>query len=626
MSLLARSLNVLAGPAIERLTPSRFISIARELNAAMETDWNARRAQQLERLNALIVHACATVPLYRDRFDAEIARRGLSSLDELCRLPLLSKRDLTAGFPDQVTAEHSDRGDWQYVASSGTVDRVVTVTEFARRDVGRGAALHAWQRGCDYRPGKPVVQIAANICNVVCGADASNADESFRREFRTWFGKVLRRKPASLSDLRGAYERRVFYRTRMLDPLSLGATDVDPARLEEYWQRLHRESPYIVHALPEYLLLLAEYARRQGKGPLGPRYFLPMGGLASPAMRQRITEGLGGTFLDFYGTAELGVVAFESADEAGAGMHVVQEQFIVEVVGANRFGPRDRLLAFDPVEHPVALQLGGDDPATMAEAARIGEDYGYDEININVGCPSSRVQSGNFGACLMRTPRVVAACVEAMRAKVAVPVTVKCRIGVDDHDHYDDMRTFADAVVEAGADRIIVHARKAWLQGLSPKQNRTIPPLRYEEVHRLRRELEHVPVEINGGFVDLDSAEAQLEHVDGVMIGRGVWHNPWMLHRADERFFGHAPAHADREQVVLALDEYLRAQVAAGVPAQHVLRHVGPLFAGERGAKAWRQAMARAHHLDHPETAIAQALQRRDAARARRPLPRMDAS
>lgn len=276
-------------------------------------------------------------------------------------------------------------------------------------------------------------------------------------------------------------------------------------------------------------------------------------------------------------------------------------------------GDRDRLLAFDELEHPVSLQIAGDDPATMAEVARIGEGYGYDEININVGCPSSRVQAGNFGACLMKTPHVVAACVLAMRGAVAVPVTVKCRIGVDDLDRYEDLRNFADHVVEAGADRLTVHARKAWLRGLSPKQNRTVPPLRYADVHRLKRELGDMTVEINGGFVDLDIAKAQLDHVDGVMIGRGVWNDPWMLHEADARFFGEVAPSATREQVARAMIPYIARQASAGVPVPALVKQLGPLFLGVAGAKAWRQTIATARHLDRPERVIEEGLARLDA-------------
>jgi tRNA-dihydrouridine synthase A len=261
---------------------------------------------------------------------------------------------------------------------------------------------------------------------------------------------------------------------------------------------------------------------------------------------------------------------------------------------ALRHGDRQRLLRFDASEHPIALQLGGDDATLLSEAARMGEDAGYDEINLNVGCPSPRVQKGNFGACLMTTPATVADAVAAMRATVRVPVTVKCRIGVDDRDSYDDLREFADAVVAAGADRLSVHARKAWLSGLSPKDNRNVPPLRYPDVHRLKRELPDVPVEINGGFLDLDAVAEQLDHVDAVMVGRGVWRNPWMLADVDRRFFGD-DRRPDREAVAEALVPYVQAAIAEGDKAQHVLRNASALFLGLPGARSWKHALADSH-------------------------------
>ena len=251
-----------------------------------------------------------------------------------------------------------------------------------------------------------------------------------------------------------------------------------------------------------------------------------------------------------------------------------------------------RLLSFDEVEHPVALQLGGDDAALMAAAARMSVDYGYDEINLNIGCPSPRVQKGNFGACLMTSPEVVGEAVSAMRAAVSVPVTVKCRIGVDDQDRYEDLLNFARIVCEAGADRLTVHARKAWLQGLSPKQNRNVPPLRYPDVYRLRPELGEVPLEINGGVLTLEEVEAHLEHVDAVMIGRGVWNNPWLLAQVDQRFLGSEAPMPDRRAVADDLIVYAESQIAQGHKPQHVLRHAGPLFRGLPGARAWKQAIA----------------------------------
>lgn len=256
-------------------------------------------------------------------------------------------------------------------------------------------------------------------------------------------------------------------------------------------------------------------------------------------------------------------------------------------------GDAARLLAYEPVEHPIALQLGGDDPLLLAQAARMGAEAGYDEINLNVGCPSPRVQSGNFGACLMLTPQVVADAVAAMRAVVEVPVTVKCRIGVDDQEGPESLRAFADAVVAAGAERLTVHARKAWLKGLSPKQNRNVPPLRYEVVHALAADLPDVVMEINGGIRSLDAIDTHLEHVDAVMIGRGIWHDPYLLAEVDRRYFGATEAPPSREEVVHRWIPYVEAQIAAGHKAQYVVRHGGALFAGQPGVKAWKRALAR---------------------------------
>ncbi|MCW5695267.1 MAG: tRNA dihydrouridine(20/20a) synthase DusA [Bauldia sp.] len=254
-------------------------------------------------------------------------------------------------------------------------------------------------------------------------------------------------------------------------------------------------------------------------------------------------------------------------------------------------GDRERLLAFEPLQHPVALQLGGSDPARLTEAARIGAAFGYDEINLNVGCPSDRVKSGTFGACLMLTPALVGACVAAMRAAVDVPVTVKCRLGVDDQDAETALDALADAVVAAGASAIWVHARKAWLKGLSPKENRTVPPLDHDRVHRLKARLPDVFIGINGGIADLDSAEAHLAHVDGVMLGRAAYHRPDLLAEVDRRFFGAAGLDADPFAVARAMIGYARAECAEGVPVHHITRHMLGLFHGQPGARAWRQML-----------------------------------
>ncbi|MFV8755588.1 tRNA dihydrouridine(20/20a) synthase DusA [Nannocystaceae bacterium ST9] len=256
-------------------------------------------------------------------------------------------------------------------------------------------------------------------------------------------------------------------------------------------------------------------------------------------------------------------------------------------------GDRDRLLGFDPIERPLALQLGGDDPVALRECARIAEALGYDEVNLNVGCPSDRVQNGHFGACLMRTPERVGECVAAMRASVDLPVTVKHRIGVDELDRYEDMLAFVDVVASAGCDRFTVHARKAWLHGLSPKQNREVPPLRYPDVHRLARERPQLVVEINGGLRELDEVEAQLEHVDAAMLGRVAWDRPWMFVDADRRMFDDAHELPSRRDVVEAyLPELERWLAKAGPSPTALLRNLLNLYVGRPGTRRWKQALA----------------------------------
>ncbi|MCP3960351.1 MAG: tRNA dihydrouridine(20/20a) synthase DusA [bacterium] len=260
--------------------------------------------------------------------------------------------------------------------------------------------------------------------------------------------------------------------------------------------------------------------------------------------------------------------------------------------GAILKGDRDRYLGFDDDEKPLALQLGGDDPAQLAECARIAEDFGYDEVNLNVGCPSDRVQQGRFGACLMAKPQRVADAVAAMRAAVRIPVTVKHRIGVDDLDHYDHMRHFVETVAEARCDRFSVHARKAWLSGLSPRENREIPPLRYEDVHRLKRELPDLTIEVNGGITTLEQAEDHLRHVDGVMIGRAAYDRPYLFAEADRRFFGDDSRPPSRRQVVEAMLPYMERWHRQGAPVSRVTRHMLQLFAGQPGARAWRRYLS----------------------------------
>ncbi len=270
-------------------------------------------------------------------------------------------------------------------------------------------------------------------------------------------------------------------------------------------------------------------------------------------------------------------------------------------------GDRARLLAYSPEEHPVALQLGGSDPRDLADAARWGEDAGYDEINLNVGCPSDRVQSGRFGACLMREPALVADCVRAMRGAVAVPVTVKCRIGVDDQDDDADLFAFAARMVEAGVRVLIVHARKAWLKGLSPRQNREVPPLNYARVYRLKQEFPDLTVVINGGIDGLPAAREHLRHVDGVMLGRLAYHAPYALAQLEAALAGTVPP--AREDVLRRMGAYVAAQRARGVRLAAITRHVLGLYHGEPGGKAFRRVLSeRTHAADADWSAVEAAL------------------
>ncbi|MFN4088400.1 MAG: tRNA dihydrouridine(20/20a) synthase DusA [Alphaproteobacteria bacterium] len=264
--------------------------------------------------------------------------------------------------------------------------------------------------------------------------------------------------------------------------------------------------------------------------------------------------------------------------------------------GAVLHGDRERLLRFDATEHPVVLQLGGSDPDTLAEAVRIGEAYGYDGFNLNCGCPSDRVQRGTFGACLMAEPARVARCVAAMGRATRGPVTVKCRIGIDDRDSYDDLRRFVDIVADAGCATFVVHARKAWLHGLSPRENREIPPLRYPEVHRLKAERPDLAVVINGGIADLDAAQGQMARVDGVMIGRAAYQNPWLLAEVDRRFHAAAAAQPTREAVVHAMLGYIERELAAGTRLPAITRHMLGLFQGQPGARRWRRHLSENAH------------------------------
>ncbi len=255
-------------------------------------------------------------------------------------------------------------------------------------------------------------------------------------------------------------------------------------------------------------------------------------------------------------------------------------------------GDRDYLLGFSPEEGPLALQLGGDDPRALAECARIAQDFGYDEVNLNVGCPSDRVQSGRFGACLMARPEYVADCVAEMRAATDLPVTVKHRIGIDDLDRYEDMLRFVDVVAAAGCDRFTVHARKAWLNGLSPKENREIPPLRHAEVHRLKRERPELVVETNGGILTLAQAREHLVHVDAVMIGRAAWDDPYLFATADAELFGDPRPVPTRLEVAQAMLPYVADWTARGLKLITVARPMLTLFNGQPGARAFRRHLS----------------------------------
>jgi tRNA-dihydrouridine synthase A len=260
--------------------------------------------------------------------------------------------------------------------------------------------------------------------------------------------------------------------------------------------------------------------------------------------------------------------------------------------GAIQHGDRTRLLAFDPAEHPVALQLGGSEPEALAECAKIGADFGYDEINLNVGCPSDRVQSGRFGACLMAEPDLVARGVAAMRNTVDIPVTVKHRIAIDDQPEWDTLIGFVDAVAAAGCARVIVHARKAWLEGLSPRENREVPPLHYDLVYRLKTERPGLHVTINGGIETLDETAEHLAHVDGVMVGRAAYQNPYVLAEADRRFFDPDAPVRSRHDVIEAFAAYVEREIAAGTPLIAMTRHILGLFNGLPGARAWRRYLS----------------------------------
>ncbi len=280
--------------------------------------------------------------------------------------------------------------------------------------------------------------------------------------------------------------------------------------------------------------------------------------------------------------------------------------------GAVIHGDRERLLGFDPAEHPLALQLGGSDPVALAEAARIGADFGYDEINLNVGCPSDRVQKGRFGACLMKEPELVRDCLAAMRRAVSIPVTVKFRIGVDEFDSEGWFQDFVETTQASGIQTVIVHARKAWLSGLSPKENREVPPLDHERVYRLKQRFPNLQVVINGGLRNVDDALGQLEHVDGIMLGRAAYQNPWLLTELSRALA--RPAAASRHAVVAQMAAYAEGHLAGGGRLAHVARHMLGLFQGQPGARHWRRYLSQNMH--RPEAGTELLLEAMPAAQA----------
>ena len=265
-------------------------------------------------------------------------------------------------------------------------------------------------------------------------------------------------------------------------------------------------------------------------------------------------------------------------------------------------GDRQRLLGFDDAEHPVALQLGGSDPQELAQAARIGAEFGYDEINLNVGCPSDRVQSGRFGACLMHEPALVADCFTSMREAVTIPVTIKCRLGVDEQDEYADLQHFIETVAARGCGIFIVHARKAWLKGLSPKENREVPPLNYQRVYQLKRDFPALTILINGGIQSLAEVRTHLMHTDGVMLGRTAYHEPYRLAELEHALFG-TPL-PDRMALIRQMREYTERHLAEGGKLNHISRHLLGLFQGLPGARGWRRHLSENAHRDNADWGV----------------------
>ncbi len=272
----------------------------------------------------------------------------------------------------------------------------------------------------------------------------------------------------------------------------------------------------------------------------------------------------------------------------------------MKTTGAVIFGDRERIIGFSDAEKPVALQLGGDDPKEMAQCAKIAEDWGYDEVNINVGCPSNRVQKGNFGACLMAQPEVVANSVTEMRAAVSIPVTVKCRIGIDELQEYEDLARFVEIVAGVGCDRFMVHARIALLQGLNPKENRTVPPLRYHDVYCLKKEFPQLIIEINGGIKTIEDMSRHLQFVDGVMLGRAAYENPFLFATVDQLFYGDERQPPTRREIIERIIPYIEEQRAKDVFPNRIIRHMHGLFAFQPGTRAWKRYLSENAHK--PET------------------------
>ena len=264
--------------------------------------------------------------------------------------------------------------------------------------------------------------------------------------------------------------------------------------------------------------------------------------------------------------------------------------------GALIYGPREQLLRFDPFEQPVAIQLGGSNPQELAECARMAEDAGYNEVNLNVGCPSDRVQSGRFGACLMAEPKLVRDCMAAMIDAVQIPVTIKSRIGIDRNDSLDELSRFVDTVRQSGCRTFVIHARKAWLDGLSPKENRDIPPLHYDRVYAIKSAYPELEVIINGGIQDLNDATNHLAHVDGVMLGREVYHNPYLLSQVDQIFYDSGESGPTREDIIQQMQPYIEQHIADGGRLNHISRHMIGLYQAVPGAKLWRRYISQNAH------------------------------